>query len=52
MHTRNGQARVNLWLPSDLVEAIQRLAKEHERSVSGEVRRALKQYVVLQADDD
>ena len=43
--TRSVQARVNLRINADLADELRRLAKESERTLSAEIRYALREYI-------
>jgi len=45
---RENETRITIRFPSDLVEAIKKLAKENDRSINTEVVRAVREYVARQ----
>jgi hypothetical protein len=43
-NTQKGERRISIRFPLDVLAAIRALAKQHERSVNGEVIWALREY--------
>lgn len=43
---------ISVQMPVDLAERLEQLADEHERSLSAEIRLALKQHVATQAEEN
>ena len=48
MSTEHDLVHISIRFPSELAAAIRRLAKEHDRSINGEVVRAVREYIVRQ----
>jgi hypothetical protein len=41
-------AKIILRVPAELAEAMKRLAREHDRSLNGELVRAIREYITRQ----
>jgi hypothetical protein len=48
MHTERDAVRISIRFPREVAEALRRLAKEHDRSVNGEMVRAAREYIARQ----
>jgi predicted transcriptional regulator len=48
MSTEQDVVHISIRFPSELADAIRRLAKEHDRSINGEVVRAVREYIMRQ----
>ena len=48
MNTEQDVVHISIRFPSELADAIRRLAKEHDRSINGEVVRAVREYITRQ----
>jgi len=44
MDTKRPETKITIRIPADIAEALRRLAKEHDRSLNGEIVRALREY--------
>jgi hypothetical protein len=49
--TEKGERHVSIRFPLDMMDAIRRIAKQHERSFNGEVVWALREYIARQQDN-
>ena len=48
MSTEHDLVHISIRFPPELAAAIRRLAKEHDRSINGEVVRAVREYITRQ----
>ena len=48
MDTERNVVHISIRFPRELADAIRRLAKEHDRSINGEVVRAVREYITRQ----
>jgi len=48
MNPERDELRISIRFPRDVAEAMRRLAKEHDRSINGEVVRAAREYIARQ----
>jgi hypothetical protein len=48
MDTAAAEVKLTIRLPGDVAEAMRALAKEHDRSLNGELVRALRAYAATQ----
>jgi predicted transcriptional regulator len=48
MDKRQEEVKITLRAPSELAEAMKRLAREHDRSLNGELVRAIREYIARQ----
>ena len=44
METQARETRITIRIPAEIAEALRRLAKQHDRSLNGEIVRALREY--------
>jgi hypothetical protein len=49
--TPKGERRISIRFPLDVLDAIRKRAKQHERSFNGEVIWALREYTKRHADE-
>lgn len=48
MSTERDETRITIRFPRDVADALRRLAKEHDRSINGEMVRAARAYILRQ----
>jgi predicted transcriptional regulator len=48
MDTERDVVHISIRFPHDVAEAMRRLAKDHDRSINGEVVRAVREYITRQ----
>jgi predicted transcriptional regulator len=48
MDTKREMVHISIRFPREVAEALKRLAQEHDRSINGEVIRAVKEYIKRQ----
>jgi predicted transcriptional regulator len=48
MRTERDEVRITIRFPREVAEAMRRLAREHDRSINGEMVRAAREYVSRQ----
>jgi predicted transcriptional regulator len=48
MSTEQGTIPITIRFPREVAETMRRLAKEHDRSINGEVVRAAREYITRQ----
>jgi len=48
MDTKRDMVHIGIRFPHDVAEALKRLAQEHDRSINGEVIRAVREYIKRQ----
>ena len=44
MDAQEREVRITIRIPAEIAEALRRLAKQHDRSLNGEIVRALREY--------
>ena len=52
MDTRQEAVKITLRVPPDVAEAMKRLAREHDRSLNGELVRATREYIARQRQQE
>jgi predicted HicB family RNase H-like nuclease len=45
MDTEQHEIKITIRIPAEIAEAMRQLAKQHDRSLNGEIVRALREYV-------
>jgi predicted transcriptional regulator len=45
METEQRETKITIRIPAEIAEQMRRLAKQHDRSLNGEIMRALRAYV-------
>ncbi len=45
MDTQEKETRITIRFPADVIAVLRQLAKEHDRSLNGEIVRALREYI-------
>ncbi len=45
MDTTKNEAHITVRIPADIAEAMRQLAKQHDRSLNGELVRAMREYI-------
>jgi predicted transcriptional regulator len=48
MDTKREMVHISIRFPREVAEALKRLAQEHDRSINGEMIRAVKEYITRQ----
>jgi predicted transcriptional regulator len=48
MDTKRDMVHISIRFPREIAEALKRLAQEHDRSVNGEVVRAVREHITRQ----
>ncbi|HEV2460751.1 MAG TPA: Arc family DNA-binding protein [Ktedonobacterales bacterium] len=48
MDSERGVVHISIRFPHEIAETIRRLAQEHDRSINGEVVRAIREYITRQ----
>lgn len=51
MDTQQGEAKITIRIPAEIAEEMRQLAKRHDRSLNGEIVRALREYAGEYADE-
>jgi predicted transcriptional regulator len=51
MDEKRAITNITIRLPAEIAEALRRLAKQHDRSLNGEIVRALREYTEQQKDE-
>ncbi len=45
MDTQQAETKITIRIPAEIAAALRRLAKQHDRSLNGEIVRALREYI-------
>ena len=48
MSTERDEVRISIRFPREVAETMRRLAREHDRSINGEMMRAAREYIARQ----
>jgi predicted transcriptional regulator len=51
MNKQQPTTSITIRIPADIAEALRRLAKQHDRSLNGEIVRALREYSERHKDE-
>jgi predicted transcriptional regulator len=51
MDKREQETKVTIRIPAEIAETLRRLAKQHDRSLNGEIVRALREYAERHKDE-
>ncbi len=50
MDTRGKETRITIRFPAEVIVVLRQLAKQHDRSLNGEIVWALREYIVTQQE--
>jgi predicted transcriptional regulator len=51
MYEKQPPTTITIRIPAEIAEALRRLAKQHDRSLNGEIVRALREYTEKHKDE-
>jgi predicted transcriptional regulator len=51
METQQPETKITIRIPAAIAERLRRLAKQHDRSLNGEIVRALREYTERHKDE-
>jgi predicted transcriptional regulator len=51
MYEKQPPTNITIRIPAEIAEALRRLAKQHDRSLNGEIVRALREYTEKHKDE-